>query len=1098
MLCLWTSELYTQCAVDGLVNILPANAIQTRSIELEVSGLANDDLSGTQELCNIFMEFEHGRIENVKITLTSPAGQTITLTGPSVTGGGLSPLVRWNIIMGQCANPAAPDTGFDPVWDNAQPWAAFTEYTGIYHPQQGCLEDFDTGSANGTWTIDIENLGNTSGFLTFFALQFCDGDPGACTSCSPYAGSLGNQPIAFCEGTSFNGDLQFELQPEIGAQDSLFYFYQDPSGLSFFSGQLADGSSLGVGETTVCVLVADTSNLTEITDLSTVSDLQALADQPGICMDFGDCVTVTVLPFVDNRIINRTVCIGDTIMFMGEVYDAEIDTVFLEGSVAEPCQLRQQLILEVVEVTAAISGPASPLVCGELGFLDATSSSASSGPIIDYIWTTDTGNFISNLGPIAQVDAAGTYFLEVITESSGVRCSALDTLTVTAIDDFTALGEQVPFVCPEDNNLMITVRDTSALNPATLMVLNVQGPTGSTFDIDGENVAVDMTGTYTVTVGAGACSTDLVVTVVDNDLIAMPLTISTSNTITCAVDTASLITSATEPDLTYEWASPFGFSSTEATPTISESSFYFVTVTDINGCTRTSSMFVESEADFPENSRDQQVFDCAPPEQRRLSLSIDQPVDSVRWTGPDGFMSTEMNPLYVSEGTYEITMYGTNGCVSTEMVFVREDFSSGLATILDVLRPSHMPDCTQGESTVCWSNIWATLDSSLQFSWTNSSGQEISVDSCVTVTIGDVYTLNMTNSDGCTGERSIEIAPIVANIIATPSQLGCGVDTLTLDSSARLFGSDQVMRWTRDGIPLTEFDRDPIIRITEPGTYVYEIVDNLLGCAFSDTLVIEEITSDLSGLDVLTSDGDCNMPALLMVPTISALDSLVINGATVPLQESYTLPADTYTLQGFDVQGCTVDTVIILENAETVSVDLGPDQTVSVGSNVELPTLITGDVSSYLWTATNQLDCLDCPDNGLVAAVSDEIIVTVSSEGDCTDTDTLRLTVLDAESQDQGAPFYLPTHFQPGLIGEERLILGVDTSRVEHYTIRIYDRWGNLIVDRSEAVTTSTIDIWDGTHNGKPLLSGVYVFMAEFLYSQSISAVASGTITLLK
>ena len=1098
MLCLWTSELYTQCAVDGLVNILPANTIQTRSIELDVAGLANDDLSGTQELCNIFMEFEHGRIENVKITLTSPAGQTVTLIGPSVTGGGLSPLVRWNIIMTRCANLSAPDTGFDPSWNNAQPWAAFTEYTGIYHPQRGCFEDFDMGSANGTWTIDIENLGNTSGFLTFFSLQFCDGEPGDCTSCSPYAGSLGNQPIAFCEGTPFTSDLEFELEPEVGAQDSLLYFYQDPSGLSFFSGQLTELSSLGVGETTICVLVAEGSNLSQVTNLTTIGELQTLADQPGICMDFGDCRTITVLPFDDTRVINRTICSGDTIMFRGEVYDTAIDTLFIDGTAAEPCRLRQQLILEVIEVTADISGPGTPLVCGEVGFLDATSSSSNMGAITEYIWTTDVGNFISNLGPIAQVDAAGTYFLEVVTETGGVRCSDLDTLIVTAVDDFSALAAQVPFVCPEDTELLIIVSDTSAQNPATLMIQSVQGPTGSNATIDGQTVLVDLTGMYTVTVSAGACTVDLEVTVDDNDIIEIPLTLSTSNTITCAVDTASIMTSATGAGLSYEWATPFGFSSTEAMPTISESDLYFVTVTDDNGCTQSSSLFVESEADFPENSRDQQIFDCAPAEQRRLSLNIDQPVDSVRWTGPDGFMSTEMNPLFLSEGTYEITMYGTNGCVSTELVFVRADFSLGLSTSLDVLTPGYMPDCIQGESTVCWSNLWATYDSSLEFSWTNSSGEVLSIDSCVTVTIGDVYTLNMTNRDGCTGERSIEIAPIAANIMATPSQLGCGVDTLTLDSSARLFGSDQVMRWTRNGVPLVQFDRDPIIRITEPGIYVFEITDNLLDCTFSDTLVIEEIVSDLSGLDVSTLDGDCDTPALLMVPTISALDSLFINGAAVPLQASYELPADTYSIEGFDAQGCTIDTMVVLENAEAVTVDLGPDLTVSEGSNVELTTQITGDVSTYTWTATNPLDCQDCPNNSLVSMVSDEIIVTVSSAADCTDTDTLLLTVLDEESENQGDPFYIPTHFQPGLFGEEMLILGVDTSRVERYSFRIYDRWGNLVANKSGSVTDSSINIWDGTRNGRPLLSGVYVYMAEFLYTESIDAVVSGTITLLK
>ena len=96
-------------------------------------------------------------------------------------------------------------------------------------------------------------------------------------------------------------------------------------------------------------------------------------------------------------------------------------------------------------------------------------------------------------------------------------------------------------------------------------------------------------------------------------------------------------------------------------------------------------------------------------------------------------------------------------------------------------------------------------------------------------------------------------------------------------------------------------------------------------------------------------------------------------------------------------------------------------------------------------------------------------------------------------------PFYIPNVFSPNSVGEEALILGLDPEQVESFVFRIYDRWGNLVAEKSEGVTTtSTVIIWDGTKDGKPLNTGVYVYMAEFLYVNNIEAVASGTITLLR
>ena len=75
-----SATAHAQCFVDGGVTIVPAAAIANRTVSLQVSGLADDDLSGSQGICAVFMEFVHGRLPNVRMTLTSPAGQSVILS----------------------------------------------------------------------------------------------------------------------------------------------------------------------------------------------------------------------------------------------------------------------------------------------------------------------------------------------------------------------------------------------------------------------------------------------------------------------------------------------------------------------------------------------------------------------------------------------------------------------------------------------------------------------------------------------------------------------------------------------------------------------------------------------------------------------------------------------------------------------------------------------------------------------------------------------------------------------------------------------------------------------------------------------------------
>jgi gliding motility-associated-like protein len=90
---------------------------------------------------------------------------------------------------------------------------------------------------------------------------------------------------------------------------------------------------------------------------------------------------------------------------------------------------------------------------------------------------------------------------------------------------------------------------------------------------------------------------------------------------------------------------------------------------------------------------------------------------------------------------------------------------------------------------------------------------------------------------------------------------------------------------------------------------------------------------------------------------------------------------------------------------------------------------------------------------------------------------------------------YLPTGFSPNGVGDqsnEELIILVGKD-VLSFTLYIYDRWGNKMVETSDKNFT-----WDGTYNGEPCNAGVYAYVLEVRYITGANENRSGNITLIR
>ncbi len=159
-----------------------------------------------------------------------------------------------------------------------------------------------------------------------------------------------------------------------------------------------------------------------------------------------------------------------------------------------------------------------------------------------------------------------------------------------------------------------------------------------------------------------------------------------------------------------------------------------------------------------------------------------------------------------------------------------------------------------------------------------------------------------------------------------------------------------------------------------------------------------------------------------------------------------------------------------------------------------------GDGVSDLAEASGNTDPND-PCDYNIAAITLPITSNADCDGDGIDdatevadgTDPFDPCDPNATGVECATGIHVPSAFSPnGDNNNDELMVIVGTD-VVNYTIRIYDRWGNLIVESSEPNFA-----WDGLHNNIECNSGVYAYMLEVVFANGTAELREGNITLLR
>lgn len=865
----------------GLEDTLYINPNSAHTFNFEVFNIYNDDLSAPdQGVCGIEVEFSHNYVEDMVLSVTSPGGQTVTLTGPNSDDPvAFTNFTRWRITFVPNGEMPMPDPGFLPQWNNNQPnnWAVFGLYTGSYHPYQGRLEDFSAGPVNGTWTINVNNNPSAQiGAILGFRILFCDERGLDC--CFAAAGNLDTyNDILACEGDT---SLALELPPDYSGTppDTNAYGYTyliGEGGILMAYDSITDLTGFAPGVYQICGLSykrIDYDSFPAPDGVLTIDSLRRNLDglEPLFCGEATDsCLWVRIVAPPDTTFLAGSICEGDSVMVGDSVlassgsYDINLlsyagcDSIVHFDLAVNPIEYTN-LTDTICQGDSVVVGITAYTATGM--YTDTLQAVTSCDSIVSLNLTVIPPIIVDTTVVLCQgenfavgdslLTASGNYSL-ILPSSQG--CDSIVNVTLQVLDVTAAIAAPDTITC---------IAPTVALNgngstPAGSIGYNWLDAGGAS---QGNNstLDVDFPGTYilevTQTQNAVQCFSRDTVTVAA-DTIPPVADAGPPDTLTCDAGQITIggPNTSTGPGFQFNWSrngGSFPGNTTGPTATVSAPGLYQIIVTNIrNGCRDTAAVRIALDEQSPVAvAGPDTTLTCT-----RTSLTLSGagssagPAFEYHWQATNGTVpqdATTLSPTATAAGDYRLLVTNAdNGCADSAFVSVTYDT---LSPEVSITEPG-MLNCAQ--TTVQLNGAALNAGPNPSISWQPGNGGNIiaGADSLMPqVDAPGDYLLVVENSrNGCRDSASAVVRENVNVVLADAGnggELTCTLDTLALDGSASTAAANIIYCWSSINGHFTNDSLGIMVGVDAPGDYQLIVKDTVTFCADTAFVAVAQDT----------------------------------------------------------------------------------------------------------------------------------------------------------------------------------------------------------------------------------------------------------------
>jgi gliding motility-associated-like protein len=460
---------------------------------------------------------------------------------------------------------------------------------------------------------------------------------------------------------------------------------------------------------------------------------------------------------------------------------------------------------------------------------------------------------------------------------------------------------------------------------------------------------------YKVTLTAYSCGNGLPYIVSDSVSLtvnALPNPTITNNSgtneLNCSVSAISVTANG---GTSYQWSN----SASTANNTFATAGTYYVTVTDINGCSATSSISVSQADEFSASVSSVGTISCyGGTTSASVTVSGGSGNYEYHWSDDSERITATANGLHA--GTYTVTINDTQGCSSVKTI--------------EIAQPDELTASLSAGEILCYGETTtATITANggsgtYQYHWNDDAGRTTATANGLHA---GTYTITVNDTQNCSVVRSIEISQ--------PNELTA---SLTANGSINCYGGrTSATVNTNGGTPDYSYvwsnnvagSQSTTANNLSAGTYTVTVNDTN-GCSIVKSIEItqpNELTATLSAGEI-----NCGGMTANAIVTVSGGTGIYVyhwsdNVTSSNAGTASNLSAGTYTVTVNDANGCSVVRTIEITQPDELTASLSAGEILCYGETTTATITANGGSGTYQYQWSDDAGRTTAIANGLHA-----------------------------------------------------------------------------------------------------------------------------------
>ncbi len=273
-------------------------------------------------------------------------------------------------------------------------------------------------------------------------------------------------------------------------------------------------------------------------------------------------------------------------------------------------------------------------------------------------------------------------------------------------------------------------------------------------------------------------------------------------------------------------------------------------------------------------------------------------------------------------------------------------------------------------------------------------------------------------------------------------------------------------------------------------SYSYQLGD----CIFTRDTLIAIYSSPELDTDISLSFCE-EMGSNLIDIITSSNNAVLLDDEVVSNLEGVEVEIGDHNLNVTSPEGCSSSLDFTIESFGVEDLAISGEPNIIKGGSEDYTALFTSNLDDLIliWTLDADTICVNCNDVTINPVENSELCVAIEYGNGCTISDCMLIEI------NEKTQLFIPNAFSPNNDNiNDHFAVNSNNSFVFVEEIMIFDRWGEMVYNKTGFNLSEESFYWDGTKNGNSCAEGVYVYIISYVDEESQKKKITGDLTLVR